>query len=588
MNICFFTKTEEKYEKKISYIADLFFSTYGLDYRTIHSPDQLAEGDFPRPDLMIVYGRIEDCQSLRDKLPSDCCLLFMTQLFHQIFDQSPPELKRLKQKGTDYSVPILFSNPTGEKEGSWTVEEKSGREYPGVMISKNGGMTEIGCYADLFASSFYLLSLQEEKGVKRFKAKGSWREREALHQIPLVNVYFQILFDLIRQVAKEEGEPLLYKSFWPSGSKLAVALTHDVDILGKWFLYMIFRKWTLLKKGNFKNLIRMISKWPGFLFEKDKSQYCVSQLLDQERSRGYNSTFFFMSGEPNLKTTLKSDITYSIEKVEPVIKNILSIGGEIGLHGSLNSYSSREVLKAEKEKLDRFLPYSSVGIRQHFLYLENPSTWKYQSQIGFLYDCTLGYPDRSGFRSGLAFPFRPYDPETDQEIGIWEISTNVMDQTYDKYDPKTIDQMKNEIDNLFLQLENSGGGLLTLLWHTNVLEVFGFPGFVKLYGEILESLNKRNAFVSTGENIVKYWKARSEIQLVEKKEEKNNWQWKYQAVSPIIDLTYLIYQPSRDMFHIKVDGADALIRTDNLEILIIFPSLVQNQCFQIILTSEGA
>lgn len=588
MNICFFAVTEEKFASKISYIADLFFSTYGLDYRTIHSPDQLAQGDFPKPDLIIFYGRSEDYQSLKGKLPSGFSLLFVTQLFHQIFDQSTPELKKLKRNGTDYSVPIPFACPSGEKDGSWMIEEKTGREYPGIVIDKLEEKIDIRCYADLIASSFFFLTLQEEKGKERFIARGNWREQEGLHQIPLVNHYFKLLFDLVQQVAKEERIPILYKGFWPSGSNLAVALTHDVDILGNWLLYMIFRKWTLLKKGRIKDLIKMISKWPGFLFKKDKSLYDVNLLLDEERKEGYNSTFFFMAGEPNLKTTLKSDITYSINKAESVIKKILETRGEIGLHGSLNSYASKVAMQAEKEKLDRFLPHPSAGTRQHFLYLKIPETWRLQSESGFLYDCTLGYPDRSGFRSGFAFPYQPFDTQTDEKIDIWEINTNVMDQTYDKYDPKTIEQIKDEIDRLLLQLESSGGGLLTLLWHTNVLEEFGFPGFVKLYGEVLDSLKRKKAFVSTGENIVKYWKARNEIQLLDKEVEKNLWLWKYQTKSPIMNLTFGVFQPNESKIHIRVDGANALVGTDKHEVLITFPSLVQNQSFQIILTSEGA
>ncbi len=588
MNICFFAKTEEKYEKKISYIVDLFFSTYGLDYRAIKSADQLKRTDFPRPDLILFYGNQDDYRRLKEEAPLGCHFLLVSSLFSQVFEPTPPEVKRLKKKGTDYSIPILYSFPAPEQECLYAIEEKSGRQYPGIVIAKNEGKTEIACYADLFASSFYWLTLQEEKDQDRFKARGSWREREGLHRIPPVNHYFKLLFDLVQLVAEKERIPLLYKGFWPSDSNLAVALTHDVDILAQWIPYLVFRKWTLLRKGRFTALTKMILRLPGFLFKKNKSLYGVNLFLAEERSRGYNSTFFFLAGAPSFKATLKSDITYSIRKAEPAIQRILENQGEIGLHGSRKSYLSQEVMRAEKENLDRFLPYPCIGTRQHFLCLKKPSTWKYQSQTGFLYDCTLGYPDRSGFRSGFAFPFQPFESQADKKIDIWEINTNVMDQTYDKYDPKTIDQIKEEIDRLFLQLESSGGGMLTLLWHTNVLEEFGFLGFVKLYGEVLESLKTKNAFVSTGENIVKYWKARNEIRLLERKVEKDLWQWKFQAVSPIKDLTFCMKQPREGRYRIQVDGVNASIKTEYPEARIILPRIESNQSFRIILTSEGA
>jgi hypothetical protein len=588
MNIFFFNKSENRFTKKVSYIAELFFSTYGLEYDIIYSLDQLSDANHRRPDLIMFYGTREDYQILKEKSSSTCHLLFISQLINQVSESNPPQVKTLKQNGTNYSIPILYALPGTEQESSYTVEEKSGKQYPGISIKKNNGKMEITSYVDFFASSFYLLTLQEEKGKERFFAKGSWREKEGLHQIPLVNHYFKILFDLIHLAAKEGKMPLLWKSFWPSGANLAVALTHDVDILTLWCLYIIFRKWTLLRKGNLKALAKMISRLPGFLFRKNKSSYGVSLILDEEKSRGYNSTFFFLAGEPSWKTIIRSDIAYSIKKAEPAVRRILGNRGEIGLHGSRKSYLSQEVMRAEKEKIDRLLPHPSIGARQHFLHLKRPDTWRFQSQTGFLYDCSLGYPDRSGFRSGFAFPFHPFDTETDKEIPLWELNTNIMDQTYDKYDPKNTEQIKEEINRLFSQVESTGGGLVTLLWHTNVIEEFGFTGFLKLYAEVLDELKKKKIFVSTGENIARFWKARKEVILLEEKTEKNLWQWDFQAGFQVEDLTFSMSRPYEGKFRIKVEGVKASVEINQSQALITFPRLEQNQNFKIILTSEGA
>ena len=287
-----------------------------------------------------------------------------------------------------------------------------------------------------------------------------------------------------------------------------------------------------------------------------------------------------------MKTILRSDITYGVKKVRMAVEKILDSRGEVGLHGSMISHLSKEDLKKEKESLDDFLSSPCVGIRQHFLRLKVPQTWRSQTESGFLYDCTLGYPDRSGFRAGFALPFRPYDVEADQEIGIWEINTNVMDQTYDKYDRKGKEEIKSEIQKLQDQLEAANGGLLTLLWHTNVLEEFGFPGFVDLYGELLEGLFQRKAFVSTAEGIVRFWAARREVRLLESNVKKHSWQWGYQSNSPITDLTFSVTLPQRGKFHLHVDGAEASIRMDPKEALITLPWLDRKQTFLISLTSE--
>lgn len=592
MNICFFAKAEEKFTKKIKYIVDLFFSTYGLDYRIIQSLDQLFEADLSLVNLLMVYGSWEDYQSIKEKIPPGCHLLFISQLFHQVFGQEHPEVKRLKFKKTGFSLPVLYTYPTPEEECSCWVEEKSGRQYPGIVEKKSEGQVRIACYADFLASSFYLLTLQDERAdfekqkAERFMAGGSWREKENALHIPLINRYFKILFELLQMVAKEGKLPLLSKKFWPSGSKLAVALTHDVDILDKWSLYVFFRIFSLLKRGNFKTLFKMLLKLPKFIFSQDKSLRGINLILEQEKKMGFHSTFFFLAGKPSLRTILKSDITYSVKKTKPAVERILNAQGEVGLHGSLNSYMKEEDLREEKRNLDKFRTSPCIGIRQHFLYLKVPQTWRSQSESGFQYDCTLGYPDRSGFRSGFALPFHPYDLQADEELEIWETNTNVMDQTYDKYDPKTKEQIKKEIEQLQDQLTSTDGGLLTLLWHTNVLEEFGFPDFLNLYADLLEGFLQKKAFVSTGEGIVRFWKARKEVKVLERKTENNLWQWRYQTFSPIANLTFHLNLPYVGELRLKVDGAKALIKMDLQEALITFPQLNRNQSFQISLIRE--
>jgi hypothetical protein len=592
MKISFLPIAEETLQPKIRYVADLFFSTYGLDYRTIQSLDDLLETESSIPDLLLAYGDEGDYQKVKEKIPSGCNLIFICNLFKQVFDTKAPQVKRLKQVGTDFSLPILYASSNLMRECLYLVEEKSGREYPGVVIEKSEAQIRMTCYADLFASSFYFLTLQDEKDVHqkeigvRFLAKESWRDGEDAIQIPVVNHYFRILFELLQMVAKEMELPLMYKKLWPGGSNLAVALTHDVDILDKWSLYALFRIWSLLKRGDLKALVRMLSRLPGFLLRGNKSIFGIDLILEKEKKRGFNSTFFFLAGTPNMKSILGSDITYSVKKAEKAVQRVLNSQGEVGLHGSFNSFLNKEGLREEKENLDELLPSSCVGIRQHFLYLKVPQTWRFQSESNFLYDCTLGYPDRSGFRSGLALPFQPYDLHTDKEVGIWEINTNVMDQTYDKYDRKGKEQIRKEIGKLLAELEKANGGLLTLLWHTNVLEEFGFPDFLNLYEELLDELSRRKAFVLTGEGIVRFWAARKEVKLVERTVKHNFWVWRYRNESPVAHLTFGLTLPQREKWSLQVEGADASIQKGQTEALITFPKLDRNQNFKISLTGE--
>ncbi|MFQ6032238.1 MAG: hypothetical protein ACE5K2_04875, partial [Candidatus Zixiibacteriota bacterium] len=149
---------------------------------------------------------------------------------------------------------------------------------------------------------------------------------------------------------------------------------------------------------------------------------------------------------------------------------------------------------------------------------------------------------------------------------------------------KLKESIKREIEKLLDQVESANGGLLTLLWHTNVLEELGFPDFLELYGELLEGFARRKAFVSTGEGIARFWIARKEVKLLESKVGKNSWKWRYQASSLIEDLTFHLNLPNRDKLRLKVDGAKALIEMGSKEALITFPRLDRKQSFQISLS----
>jgi hypothetical protein len=186
----------------------------------------------------------------------------------------------------------------------------------------------------------------------------------------------------------------------------------------------------------------------------------------------------------------------------------------------------------------------------------------------------------------LALPFQPYDLQTDKQVGIWEINTNVMDQTYDKYDRKGIEQIRKEIGKLLSELEKANGGLLTLLWHTNVLEEFGFPDFLNLYEELLDELSRRKAFVLTGEGIVRFWSARKEVKFVERTAKHNLWEWRYRNESPVAHLTFGLTLPQREKWSLQVEGADASIQKGPMEALITFPKLDRKQSFKISLIRE--
>ena len=74
---------------------------------------------------------------------------------------------------------------------------------------------------------------------------------------------------------------------------------------------------------------------------------------------------------------------------------------------SKKEYPERiEILKKEKESLEQILDHKVLGIRQHYLNM-NDKTWGIQYDAGFMYDSSLGFTDKIGFKGSKTGPFHP-------------------------------------------------------------------------------------------------------------------------------------------------------------------------------------
>ena len=96
-----------------------------------------------------------------------------------------------------------------------------------------------------------------------------------------------------------------------------------------------------------------------------------------------------------------------------ILLNDLSQNGfEVGLHSSYLAYHSLDRFRAEKARVEETLGKTIYGNRHHYIHLNpnDPSeTALMQHQIGLLYDSSICFLKRSGFRRGICSPFHLYD-----------------------------------------------------------------------------------------------------------------------------------------------------------------------------------
>ena len=157
----------------------------------------------------------------------------------------------------------------------------------------------------------------------------------------------------------------------------------------------------------------------------------------------------------------------------------------------------------EKKLLENVLGKKIAGYRNHYLRFSIPKTWNLLDMAGFRYDSTLGYPDRIGFRNGMCHPFRPYDLNAKKELGIFEIPLTLMDGTLFGSFPNCRDAW--EAAKKIIDVTAELNGIVTLNWHSNTFNCPFKGHWEKMYAKILEYCYRKNAWMTTGENIINWW-----------------------------------------------------------------------------------
>ena len=291
-----------------------------------------------------------------------------------------------------------------------------------------------------------------------------------------------------------------YKPEYPDGKKFAVCLTHDID-----FVYQsVSRRGYHIAHSLYKKDKNTFSRSIKDAFNKKNPLCNFEKIMDLEEKYGAKSSFYFLALKPG-----DQDYSYDIMDLKDDIKNIRVRGWEVGLHGGHEAYNSYERICEEKNRLENALGSEIIGYRNHYLHFRVPDTWEYLSHAGFMYDTTFGYGDCVGFRNGMCHPFIPFNPETERPVGIVEIPLIVMDsslfQAYMRLDTKdAMDVMHHLIDTTA-----ECQGVFTLLWHNTCL-VEGSPE-QRIYRNILDYCSKKGAWMTSGENVAKWWEINEQI-----------------------------------------------------------------------------
>jgi hypothetical protein len=286
---------------------------------------------------------------------------------------------------------------------------------------------------------------------------------------------------------------------WPEGRRWAAAFTHDLDVVAGWPAFTLLRILELLRHGEMRRVGRAALAALGAVGRAPVWR-AVRHILDLEAAAGIRSTWFVLCGKPTLGTWVAGDVTYHPESAPArrIIAALREQRHEIGLHGSFATgrETSPAAFRTERDRLAALAGAGGApsvpGVRQHFLRMRPGPTQRAMAEAGFRYDATFGYPDRNGFRLGVADIVPAWDALAQASPPLDEVPLVWMDRAQSKYagveDP---DAWVNDALTL-ATTSREVEGLWVGLWHPNLTAALGYPDAPAAYERLTREVLAAN------------------------------------------------------------------------------------------------
>lgn len=409
---------------RITYAFRLFCAIYG--HEPVVNSDRAASAD-----VWICYA---PATAVRSTKPSLC----LSNLYHPrpLRDPAPPP-RGFVHEG---EATVLFYEPLPDKEPDWL-----------------GEVFEWVSCADEY-------SIQQRDLSGRIPFSATYAGRYNLDiRIPYAAVAMRLLNRaLCRVVPRAATEPL---SPVPRVSHFIVS-THDVDYLpaGRFNAVRRLAKFAtgscLLSKRfslGFRQLGMALKTALGGRNPLDQ----VPTLLQGERKRGVGSSFYFL-----LRHLHRRDANYTLHNppgLANLLRSLQEQGTEVGVHGSYTSLDTPQGLEEEYAQL-RVAGFSPQGGRQHWLRYTLDRLIPAMERVGALYDTSVGWSERIGFRAGACFAFPPYNFAEERPSTFLELPLAIMDQSIQEGLDRDKDWYSEAAD-LLLTSSRYGWGGISLLWH---------------------------------------------------------------------------------------------------------------------------
>jgi len=372
------------------------------------------------------------------------------------------------------SSSILFE--TGIKEQNINLSEFNGNK----CFFNVGNDSEFPF--DPFAASFYLISRYEEylphikDKHERFLAKESLAFQNDFLDTPLVNIWINEIAKKIQN--KSNGFQFPKREF-------KFISTIDIDNAYAYKHKGIIRILGGLAKSLFNN--DNFTERLKVLFGKIKDPYdTFNYQFNLHKEYAISPIYFFLLGDYGLND---KNIPVKNKTFQSLIKSI-SDYSDVGIHPSYASNSRVETLTKEIKRLQNITHKNVIKSRQHFLKINLPNTYRNLIDNDILEDYTMGYAEKSGFRSSLCSPYYFYDLDTELQTKLKIFPFTAMEATYQYYEKSSPEKTIQEIIALMEKVKEVKGTFISV-WHNESLSDKDiWKGWKLVYEKMLkESIN---------------------------------------------------------------------------------------------------
>lgn len=327
---------------------------------------------------------------------------------------------------------------------------------------------------------------------------------------PLVSILGAELRRAAAAVA--ERRPMRFLAPWPNGHRWAALITHDLDVVEWWGLLPMLRMVELSRKGAWR-LTARVARAARRNIGRDPVSRGVHSLIQLEAHHGIAASWFVICSEPNLRSMMAGDTTYSPDApaTHRILSAVVHAGHEIGLHGSFATVDDAERMAAQRRCLSRLTERPISGVRQHFLRMRPGPTQRAMVKAGFEYDATWGFADRNGFRLGLADVVPAWDAARETVLPLDLVPLMWMDRALSKY--AGVEEAHRWVeDGLELARESRAvEGAWVGLWHPNLTEALGFPGAEPAVVHLLQTLANDRPYFASARKAVEWRRFRRSV-----------------------------------------------------------------------------